>query len=750
MNIKLAENIKRFRTERGMTQKAFADVLSVTPQSVSRWETGQAYPDIEMLPRIAEMFKVSMDTLMGTGLTFLQRKRKELREAREQVKGERDYAGRRRVCEILEELAEEGTFQPVFLKEVLSLHQIGGIGVDAVERAREYCRELLMKSSGDDRVRYLTGILCIEGSQNVDRWREFVSNDSFCSCWDDLLLHRYAFGNAQSEQFEPTRQRVVYETLWKLVINLLLGRPDPNSCVESCLFQALEPYETYRLAMDIVDLFSTKEGDIFLDLRIYVEIRMAAALFAEGRDEDGFATIETILTHMELLEGLHNTVRRGSISAFSEFERPTSDFEIRRCLDDIGFQLRRREFDRVREDSRFVVFYHRVEGMDEAEMNSMMSLCGSYHNTISKNDLVLSVLTADGVSHRTVIHNTQRRGESGAHPDEQAFIDELKKAGDTEIRYIVCQTRNGGFDLPSYFFRKKLCELNPANGKAKILLKGAFRYIVKTVNETAPPKTKTGEEGAMNESYLKLAHAVIRKILPQTGIDYPTFKYQYENAEVAETKMYRRGFDIRFRMKEGVPAVEVEGQREYGTVSAQIPALAYGMGFILWVKDGMIQSLEGYSYEEDLPEIVEGYTLHDDERMKAHICRAEFLVVGDFDPEWLEETLGIVGRRRFKKGELNPIAQAPYAISVVTLGWAEEFGADINVNNVIRKALRDILPLADKLAAIRVGRDIHYSLSLKIRIERDYPESAPNMSLAPDIIEFLNVTQTRYELSIIP
>lgn len=283
-----------------------------------------------------------------------------------------------------------------------------------------------------------------------------------------------------------------------------------------------------------------------------------------------------------------------------------------------------------------------------------------------------------------------------------------------------------------------------------MLLNGAFRYIVKTINDTAPPKKKAGDAGTMNESYLKLARAVIRKILPQTGIDYPTFKYQYENAEVVETKMYRRGFDIRFRMKKGIPAVGAEGQRTYGTVSAQIPELAYGMGFILWVKDGMIQSLEGYSYEEDLPEIVEKYTLHDDERLKAHICRAEFLVTGDFAPEWLEKTLEIEGTRRFKKGEINPITQTPNSFSAVILGWAEEFGADIDVNNVIRKALRYILPLADKLAVLRVEREMYYTLSLKSRIERDFPESAPHLSLAPDIIEFLNVTQTRHELDIIP
>ena len=750
MNVKLAENIKKLRTERGMSQKELADRLTVSPQAVSRWENGQAYPDIEMLPRIAEMFRVSMDTLMGTGPSFLQRKRKELREAREQVKGAQDYAGRRRVCEILEELAAEGSSQTEFLKEALSLHQIGGVGVDVVERARAYCRELLAKSSGDDRIRHLTTILCIEDSQNVERWREFVSNDSFCSCWDDLLLRRYTLGNKQLEQFESTRQRVVHETLWKLVCNLTSGRPDPNCRVGSYLFQSLEPYETYRLAMDMIDLFALKEEDILLDMRLYVEIRMAAALFAKGRDEEGFATVETIMAHLEMFEGLYNTVRRESVGVFSKFERSTSELEIRRCLDDIGFQLKRREFDRVREDSRFAALYRRVEGIDEAEMDAMMSLCGSYHNTIGKNDLLLSVLTADGRSHRNVIRNTQRREKNGAHPDEQALIDTLRDAGNTEIRYIVCQLRNGGFDIPSYFFRKKLQELNPANDKAKILLKGAFRYIVKTLRDTEPPRKEGDNKRTMNESYLQLAHAVIRRILPETGTDYPTFKYQYENAEVAEAKLYRRGFDIRFRLKEGVPAVEVEGERTYGTVSAQIPGLMRGMGFVLWVKNGMIQSLEGYSYEEDLPEIAEEYTLHYGNHMKVHICRAEFLAVGDFDPEWLEETLGIFGKQRFKKGELDPITQEPCSISVVSLGWAEEFGADINANNVIRKALRDVLPLADKLAMIRVGRDIHYSLSLKIRIERDHPESAPDMSLAPDVIAFLNATRTHHELSMIP
>jgi len=65
MNIYFSENIKRLRREHDLTQEAIADFLGISFQAVSKWERGESYPDIEMLPEIAVYFGISVDELLG-------------------------------------------------------------------------------------------------------------------------------------------------------------------------------------------------------------------------------------------------------------------------------------------------------------------------------------------------------------------------------------------------------------------------------------------------------------------------------------------------------------------------------------------------------------------------------------------------------------------------------------------------------------------------------------------------------------
>lgn len=66
MIIYFGENLKKLRKSKEMTQETLAEFLGVSFQTVSKWERGETYPDIIMLPIISRFFDVSIDDLLGT------------------------------------------------------------------------------------------------------------------------------------------------------------------------------------------------------------------------------------------------------------------------------------------------------------------------------------------------------------------------------------------------------------------------------------------------------------------------------------------------------------------------------------------------------------------------------------------------------------------------------------------------------------------------------------------------------------
>ena len=65
MQLNLGIKIRELRRRDGRTQDNLAESLGVTAQAVSRWEAGRSYPDMEMIPAIANYFHVSIDELFG-------------------------------------------------------------------------------------------------------------------------------------------------------------------------------------------------------------------------------------------------------------------------------------------------------------------------------------------------------------------------------------------------------------------------------------------------------------------------------------------------------------------------------------------------------------------------------------------------------------------------------------------------------------------------------------------------------------
>lgn len=65
-----SDNFKKYRKLSGMTQDEVAKFLRVTPQAVSKWETGNGTPDISLLVPISELFCISTDELLGRDISL--------------------------------------------------------------------------------------------------------------------------------------------------------------------------------------------------------------------------------------------------------------------------------------------------------------------------------------------------------------------------------------------------------------------------------------------------------------------------------------------------------------------------------------------------------------------------------------------------------------------------------------------------------------------------------------------------------
>ena len=65
MELKLSQNIKARRKKCGFTQEQLAEAMGVSVGTVSKWESGISYPDIEMVAALADFFQESVDALLG-------------------------------------------------------------------------------------------------------------------------------------------------------------------------------------------------------------------------------------------------------------------------------------------------------------------------------------------------------------------------------------------------------------------------------------------------------------------------------------------------------------------------------------------------------------------------------------------------------------------------------------------------------------------------------------------------------------
>ncbi len=97
----LGKTIKELRRKHDMTQERLAEILSISSQAISRWETDMAMPDISLIAPLCNRFNITSDELLGIDLTRRH-------EAINEICNEADKYSSRGYLEKAREILEEG------------------------------------------------------------------------------------------------------------------------------------------------------------------------------------------------------------------------------------------------------------------------------------------------------------------------------------------------------------------------------------------------------------------------------------------------------------------------------------------------------------------------------------------------------------------------------------------------------------------------------------------------------------------
>ncbi len=75
INRKIAKNLTYYRKTAGLTQAELAEKINYSDKSVSKWESGNGVPDVYTLIQLAELYGVTLDTLLGDGAPIRVKKK---------------------------------------------------------------------------------------------------------------------------------------------------------------------------------------------------------------------------------------------------------------------------------------------------------------------------------------------------------------------------------------------------------------------------------------------------------------------------------------------------------------------------------------------------------------------------------------------------------------------------------------------------------------------------------------------------
>lgn len=357
--------IKKLRRERDITQEKFAEYLNITPQAVSRWENGSAYPDITTIPAIARFFDISTDLLLGVDadkredeVKAILEEYKKLNASGEQKKrfelmkkAKDDYPGEFR---ILIKYAWELCASPYEATDGHTdmtsdeIHAVNSEVIKICERILEDCTI--------DEVRYDTLNLMSQAymeENDLEKSAEYAK--MLPNWWDSSNMTLYRLWDTDSEEHTKFRQENIADLanlLWLWIRAEVWQKKTPADKLTLCR-KALMIYETlyengdYGYANEMV-------GQIWQNI---------ADACLEMSDKDGaIEAVEKMVEHkivMDELDGVPHTSLLFDKLVFKADELSRNYTCTNREIAQSWLEWKK--YDPIREDARFKAIVEKIK-----------------------------------------------------------------------------------------------------------------------------------------------------------------------------------------------------------------------------------------------------------------------------------------------------------------------------------------------------------------------------------------------------
>ena len=504
MNLEFGKNLKMLRRQKDLTQDELAQKLSLSVQAISRYETGTAYPDIEMLPVMAGFFGVTVDALLGVSSEARERRMDEYTEELRKITDRKERLAllRKQHAEFPGEwdVVSDMIYEMMFIPECLDEMR------EIVDDALKNCPNNLSRES--------IILHYLRSEPDEDKANLFI--DKYASHYDMRRIHlfddRYS-SRGEHEKLKSIRQKWALEELEHSLYRLTERIDDDIAA--SC--------ENCRLVLSLLEHFSKNHDrtkpDMWVSVKLQIMLRLANNYFMISKEDEGFTILDESVSLLENLFSLENgtvltygtpkfdklsaTTEKGIFYNITEFsgiiatsmmmdliyqtpigpannERLMDGFTKSMVFSDHIYQNVLKDaswdgFEKVKNDPRYLSLRERAKTVSSVEsINNLTLLMNKQSNRtdsyIQDKKWICALLVRD-VGAYMIFDDAK---------DIEEKFERMQRENNTLVYKIAAAEFGGEFIEPPEIIKKRVLELNEYNKNAQIIMRDKNGKITHT------------------------------------------------------------------------------------------------------------------------------------------------------------------------------------------------------------------------------------------------------------------------------